>query len=169
MTTINREYDYKPSWFSIFFNAIFFGACAAFLGTVAAFNDRGRVFFGIINLSPDSATIFYWVLCSLSIGFVAICALLAFHRLMHPQRIAFTSEAIILPKSRWSSTETAINYNDIASLSGTKVSGQRFLLVFRADGRRFTIAASHLPTRDSFDELCDTLQANLNQARRNST
>jgi len=157
MTTIDREYEYKSSWAVIIFCAIFFGAGAAVLGNAAATNDRGLVINGIIPLTQNGATTFYWFLCALSIGFVAISALLTVHRLTHHQRIAFTPQSIILPSSRWSSEETTINYDDITSLSGAKVNGQRFLYVFRNDGKQFTIAASLLPTRGSFNEVGELL------------
>ena len=149
--------------------AIFFGACAAVLGNVAAANDRGHVINGIIVLSHNTASVFYWILSALSLGFVAISALMVVHRLTHHQRIALTRDAIILPTSRSSSEETAIRYDEITALSITEISGQRFLYVTRSDGTKFTITGSLLTTKEAFDELSELLQTRFEGVGRDAT
>ena len=64
------QYDYRPKWTMIVFCALCFGACAVILGAKASGNDRGLSVSGIIELSTDVATVFYWVLTVLSVGFV---------------------------------------------------------------------------------------------------
>src|ERR1051326_7969529 len=129
MGSVEREYAYKPRWTLIVFCTVFFGLVAVILGVQAHGNDRGVILSRVIKLSPSGATAFYWMLCACSVGFVAIAALLACHRLIFRQRIAFGPTALLAPASRWSSTEKQIAYRDIQALSRTQVSGQRFLYV----------------------------------------
>ena len=68
-----------------------------------------------------------------------------------------------------SSKETTIGYDKIAALSVTKISGQRFLYVFRNDGTKFTIAASLLPTNEAFDELAEFLQERMKGVEQDAT
>ncbi|REK29516.1 MAG: hypothetical protein DWQ42_03475 [Planctomycetota bacterium] len=158
MTTIVREYEYRPRWKVIIFVATFFGVCSIFFGHRAVTNEQGLVVNGIISLSPNTATIFYWVLCGLGVGFVAISALMVVHRFTSNQCIVITELAIVLPTSRWLSEQTTIPFDDIESLFGNEVFGQRFLYIFRKDGMRFTVHASMMPTNGAFDELRDLLR-----------
>src|ERR1044072_8583305 len=108
MRYMEREYEYQPKWTVILACATFFGLCAAVLGNKARTNNRGLIISGMIELSVDGATTFYWVLCFFGVCFVLIACLLAVHRLTHRQRIVFTPTSLIVPKSRWSAEEKII-------------------------------------------------------------
>lgn len=164
MDDIERAYDYKPKWTLIVCCALFFGLCAVVLGVKAAGNDRGLIINGIIELGPDGATIFYWVLCVCGVGFVAISAFLAYHRVTFHQRLAFGSTAVILPRSRWSPEEKVIVYRDISALSTARIHGARFLYVTHPGGTS-TIMASMLPSKAAFDEVCELLEAKVRASK----
>src|SRR5262249_39049867 len=72
MSDIEREYEYKPKWTGLLACGGFFALCALLVAHRAYRNDRGLIINGIIELSPDNATLFYWALCALSIGFVLL-------------------------------------------------------------------------------------------------
>ncbi len=150
---MDRQYDYRPKWTMIVLCALFFGACALILGAKADGNDRGLIINGIIELSARSATVFYWVLAALSIGFVVAAGFLAFIRLTVHQRITLGETSITIPRSRWSGEETVVTFGDIIDLSSSEVSGQRFLTIVD-NGGKFTLTASMLPKKDDFDEIC---------------
>ncbi len=154
----DREYEYKPSGSVILVGAIFFGACAAVLANAAASNDRGLVVFRIIRLQPGAATVFYWVLCAGSLAFVGWSALLFLRRLLLRQRIVLTKRSVILPESHWSSSETEVTFDEIHAVSTAEVAGQRCLYIYRSNGKKSSIIASYLPSRDAFDELCALTQ-----------
>jgi hypothetical protein len=151
-----QEYEYKPKWTVIVLCGAFFGLGALILGAKAANTDRGVVINGIIELGPDGAAVFYWVLTGCSIAFVGIAALLVYHRVNFQQRLVFGPVAMTVPESRWSREEQEIAYRDIDSLSTVTVSGQRFLNVMHSGGK-FTITASMLPSKAAFDEVCELL------------
>ncbi len=150
---MDRQYDYRPKWTIIVFCALFFGACALVLGSKADGNDRGLIINGIIELSTENATIFYWVLATLSIGFVVAAGFLAVVRLTVHQRIGLVETSITIPRSRWSSDEVVVPFGEIVELSASEVSGQRFLKITYKGGK-FTLTASMLPKKEDFDEIC---------------
>lgn len=131
------------------------------IGNKALGNQVGLTINGILQLGPKGATVFYWILCVLSLGFVAAAAFLSFHRLTRQQRLAFTADAIFLPSSRWSSDEIAIPYHEIVKLATAEISGQRFLYLYRNDNTKFTITASLLPTKVAFDEVRTLLEGKI--------
>ena len=160
MGGIEREYTYKPRWTLIVFCAVFFGLMAVSLGAKAHSNDRGVILNWVIKLSPSGATTFYWIFCACSVGFVAIAAFLACHRLIFHQRIVFGPTALLVPASRWSSAEQQIGYRDIQALSRAQVSGQRFLYVTHSGGQ-YVITAFMLPSTAVFEEVCALLAARM--------
>ena len=164
MGSVEREYEYRPKWTLIVFCAAFFGLGAVVLGEKAANNDRGLIINRVIELGPDGATVFFWVLTACSVGFVAIAAFLAYHRLTFRQRLAFGPTAVIVPVSRWSREEKEIAYRDILGLSEATISGQRFLYVTHPGGK-YTITASMLPSRAAFAEVCELLAVKAQEAR----
>ncbi|WP_439624638.1 hypothetical protein [Gemmata sp.] len=158
-----REYEYRPRWTMIVFCAAFFALCAAVLGSKAANNDRGLIINRIIELGPDGATTFYWVLTALSGGFVAMAAFLAYHRVTFQQRLVFGPAAVTVPASRWSREEKEIAYRDIVALSEATIGGQRFLHVAHPGGK-YSITASMLPSKAAFAEVCELLAVRVQAA-----
>lgn len=156
---IEREYEYKPKWWIILLCGAMFGFATVFFAQEALSNDRGLTINGIIELSENGATIFYWVFSFFSLCFVLAAIAIAVHRLKFQQRIAFTGEEIIVPASRWSAAEKSIKYADIASLSVFKFNGQKSLNIIHSDGKS-SISSSMLP-RKSFQEVVDLLSAKV--------
>ena len=159
----DRQYDYRPKWI-IVLCALFFGAGALVLGTKAKGNDRGLIINGLIELSADGATSFYWVLAGLSMGFVVVAGFLAIVRLTVHQRIALSETSITIPRSLWSSEEVEIPFGDIIELSASEVSGQRFLKIV-CNGRKFILTASMLPGKEDFDDIGAAVSQGVKIAR----
>lgn len=149
-----QEYEYKPRWSAILLAMLFFGACAACGVVKAHWNNRGLIIEGIIRLSPQGATVFWWIYTALSMGIVLFCVFLGIRRLIQTQRIVLTPNAIIVPKSRWSSDEITILYAKITDVWETKKYNQKFLHISYQEGKS-TIVASCLPTeRHYYDIRC---------------
>ena len=89
------------------------------------------------------------MLCVCSIAFLVAIALVAVHRVLVPVRIVIGSTAIRIPKSRWSSKEKEIDYQDVATLSLTETSGYQFLHITHSGGKD-TILAALLPSKAAF-------------------
>jgi len=114
----------------------------------------------VIALSENGATNFYWVLCFLSLGFVAITIALIFHRLKFRQRVAFAANGIIVPASRWSAGEKIIEHKSISGLSESSVSGQTFLYIFHADGK-YILNRGMLPPKNIYREIIESLHQRI--------
>ncbi|MBE7463852.1 MAG: hypothetical protein HS116_10135 [Planctomycetes bacterium] len=156
------KYEYRPKWALIILSGAFFGLGTAVLGYKAANNDRGVIINNIIELGPEGATTFYWVLAAISAGFVATTVFLVYQRVAFHQRLVFGPAAMTVPASRWSREEKVIAYQDISALTETVVSGQRFLYVMHPGGR-YTIAATLLPSNAAFAEICALLAAKVRE------
>jgi hypothetical protein len=163
LMSIVREYEYKPRWKPIVLGIAFFGLAAVFLGSEAAHNDRGLVINRFIELGPEGATAFYWMLTACGVGFVVIGVLLAHHRTTYQQRLVFGTAAVTVPASRWSREVKEIVYREIWKLSTATVGSQRFLYVLYAGGR-YTITAAMLPSTELFEEVCELLTAKVQEA-----
>lgn len=157
---IESEYEYKPSWLAILLCGGMFGGAAAFFAYQADSNDRGLIINRVIELSENGATNFYWVLCFLSLCFVAAMMAMIFQRLKFRQRIAFTAEGIIVPVSRWSAGEKFIEYKNITALSETEISGQNFLNIFHSDGKD-VINRIMLPSKEIYREIIGLLEQRI--------
>jgi hypothetical protein len=162
MTNIEREYKYKVPWKGILLLIVFFGLCAI-VGGIAAQSNSGFKFI-FINVSAYQATIFWWVVCGVSLVSVLMAVVTAIRSLKLEQRIAVTPSSIIVPKSRWSQEEQIIEYKDIKTLSTEDVFGQHLLNIFHIGGK-YTIAGSMLPSRATFDELYNLLLEKIQQVK----
>ena len=158
MDSIERQYRYGAKWSVIVGCGGLFAFCAAVIEWTARTNDRGLIINGIIELEPDSATIFYWVLFAFSVGFVLVAILLGYQRVAFRQRIAFDTSELIAPKSRWSKDEQRIAYREIRSVIRSRVGKVQTLSVEHAGGR-VTISSALLPTRTAIAEIHQLLKS----------
>jgi histidinol phosphatase-like PHP family hydrolase len=60
--------------------------------------------------------------------------------------------------------EKEIAYRDISELTEATISGQRFLYIMHPGGE-FTIAASMLPSKAAFAEVCELLARRIRESR----
>jgi hypothetical protein len=156
----NREFAYQPRWGIIIAAAVFFTACGLLIRSEAASNDRGLVINGIIELSRERATIFYWVLSWMSFAFVALAAVMLVVRILNPQKVVLSSDGVYAPRWAWSRQPTFIRYADVISMSTYSVSGQEFLKVVHARGKH-NLAASMFKSKSSFEDFREELARRL--------
>lgn len=136
--------------------ALFFGCGAIFFAHVARSNNQALILDRIVVLTPWGATIFWWVLAAISIGFVLGAAVAMIHGITRTQRIVLTPRAIIVPRSRWSTAEIAIPYVCIMEVTETRAKNYRFLKIVHSDGK-VEINGSMLATSADFDDLRSVL------------
>jgi len=156
--SVEREYKYQHKWTTIVLCAAFFGLCTVVLGFEATGNNRDLVINHLVELSPDWAIRFHWLLTAFGAGSVVITAFLAYHRLTFHQRLLFGPTAMRVPTSSWSRNEKEIAYRDIQALSELNIRGQRLLFVTHSGGTDI-IQASMLPSKAVFAEVCELLAA----------
>jgi hypothetical protein len=144
MTDVEREFGYHPKWHAILFVGGFFVLCAVIYAYKASGNDA------------DNLRVLYWPLCGLSVLGAVLPTVSAVQRLFFRRRVAFTPTALLVPKSWWSSKETAIDYRAITGLLTSRRMGNRYLYVTHTGGK-LRIAEALLPSRAAFDEVCALL------------
>ena len=153
-----REYSYRPSWKNMALVILFFGFCAVFLGMKAASNVKPLSLFLVWDLSPQGATVFFWVIASVSGLFVTGGLFGIWRRLSRTQRIALDDEGLLLPKSAISNQEIRVPYSGVIGLSITSVAGERVMTIWLKNGTSHGISGSLLPTPRDFDEILETIR-----------
>src|SRR5947209_6942241 len=112
---IDREYEYRLKAGRVLTRAMLYGAGALGLAYMAINNDRGLVLY-IIPLSKEAATIFYGVFAGLAALFCVIDVVNVSRRESLRQRIAFTRDGLMVPKSPWSNEEMLIRYDSLIDM-----------------------------------------------------
>ena len=157
MSSIRKEYEYKAKWSILVLGGGFFGLGTALFIYLAITNDEGLIISGI-NLSPFGARVFLLTIAGLSLLFVIGAAFAAYVRWTTTQRIAVTSNGILLPAGRWTSREHQVLFHSITALKKVTVGRQVSLHIY-ADGSQYTILKSMLPHESDFDDIVSPLAA----------
>lgn len=164
METIDQSYEYKPKWVSILLGFCIFSVLAFGLGYMAQWNDKGLILNGIISLSRENATRFYWALSLCCAVFMLVPLIQIYQRLVvRNHRIALTPSSLIVPGSSFSSEEKTIPYSNITELSTSQVHGHKFLHV-KHTGRKITIVSSMLSSKDNLEEIYNLLSTRIKKA-----
>ena len=150
-SSLPKTYPYNPKATTIMLCILFFGACAAVLGWKAATNDRGMILNGIFTFSEEGASIFYWILSALSLGFVLIGILLTIQRAMGSVDLEITSSAIRIPHGFIKKTTSEVNLKDVTGFSETEVQGQRFFYLY-TPGKKYCLNRALMPSKEAYEE-----------------
>lgn len=150
------SYDYKPKLWLMLLVVAFFGACAAVVGNVALTNDRGLILNRIIEFSQSSATIFYWAVCIVAVGFVVIGCIGIITSLRTPKKVVLGDTSISAPKSHLSKNIVTIPYDEIVDIIDQTVQKQVFLIV-QGNQKKVTIARSSMASKEKFTEMRSAL------------
>ena len=101
---VERQYEYQLKAGRVQTRAILSGVGGLWFFYLALTNDRGLILY-IIPLSQHAATIFYWIFGSLAVLFSVTDTMNVARRGNLRQRIAFTKEGLMVPRSSWSNEE----------------------------------------------------------------
>ena len=166
MRIIEHEYDYKPQWLGITFGAVFFGFCAIFFAIKAQTINHGVLLDGLIELSIENATVFFWVLSLLSSMFVgaSLYSMYFYARQVKNNRIEFASDAIIFPKTPMNPSVRVVEYRTISNLAIVHVKRIRILRVTYIGGSA-SISSSLVKSDATFDEISSMLAAKVQASR----
>ena len=140
---------------------LFFGACAAVMAQKASTNTKGLILNGIIEFSPSSASVFYWVLAVLSVLFVVAGGLTLLTTLIHGvPDVVLTGDAISFPVGFPIKRAFSLPYSQITGLSQSEVSGQRVLMLHTAT-KKHHIVLNWLGSRGAEAALLQALAQRL--------
>ncbi len=109
---IEREYEYRLKAGRVEARAALWAVAAVGFTCMALTNDRGLFLF-VLPLERGGATVAYWVFAGLAALFAIVDGVHVARRGELRQRIAFTAEGLLVPRSIWSEEEKLIPYGAI--------------------------------------------------------
>ena len=146
------SYPYRPKATTMVLCILFFGACAGVLGVKAETNDRGLILNGIVTFSETGASMFYWILAGLCLGFVVMGILLIIQRFAGSSNLEITRDDIRIPRGFIKKTINSIPFGEVESVSETEVQGQRFFFLHAAN-RKYCVNRAFMPSSDDYEEV----------------
>ncbi len=151
---IEREYRYRLDLYFFWATPIFLGFMSGFAVYFALTNSSRVRLQGSFEIPASLANVGAWFGGALFACLFVANVVLVIQALTHPQRIALTATALLVPRGSWSSAEEAIPYRDIVELvPQTGPDGSQTLIVRHRQGK-FPISESLLPSKAAFQELC---------------
>jgi hypothetical protein len=159
---IEREYEYRLKAGRVLTRAILYGVAALGMAYMALTNDRGLTMF-VVPLSKNGATIFYGLFAGLAALFSISDAVNAYRRGSLRQRIAFTKEGLVVPRSAWSAEEELIPYGRIRDLK--EFTQPDRVVMIGHEGGDFTLRLDMLPDERAFAEIVQNLSLIVPAAR----
>jgi len=152
---IEREYEYRLKAGRVQATAFLFGAGAVWFAYLALTNDRGLILWRLITFTQNGATIFYWVFAGLT-ALVCVCNAAMVARLGSVrQRIAFTKDGLMVPRSARSAEETLIRYENILDMK--EFTDPDHLVLIRHREGEFELRLDWLPDERAFAEIVHNL------------
>ena len=152
---------YKPNKVIFILATSLFGVCAGIMGKVAATNDRGLILNGLLEFSPQGATIFYWVITAAALGFVVAGTLALVNSMFSNREIVVTNDSITSPKNGLSKQNVTVNFSDITGINMRTIQKTKILSIEHVGGK-LSIPNSMLPSKASFEDLVSQLEARAN-------
>lgn len=147
-----REIPYRPSLGKPLLAMVFFGVCAVIMAHEAQTNDRGVVLNGLVELSTSGATVFYWVICGLSLGLVATALFFGLPQLLIPRRIVLEPDAITIPGWGFSRKHYRIPREEVRGVHLSSYQKIRMLKIIHVGGSK-TINSSMMPHDGDMDTV----------------
>lgn len=154
------SFAYRPSRWGVVILILAGGVFAELFAHSATHNDRSLIIDGLIRLSPQNATYFYWVMAVLGIaimvaGFGALVA-----RVSNVQELTLTNESLSAAKWMWSRWPTVVPYTSIRSITPMQIKGHEYLRIIHAGGK-FNILASWFESKYAYYEACEEISRRL--------
>lgn len=162
---IDRQYEYRLKAGRVLIRAILWGIGAVWFASMALNNDRGLVLY-IIPLSQSGATIFYASFAGLAALFCAVDAVNVARRESLVQRIAFSADGLIVPKSSFSTEETVIPYASVVGFE--QFTEPDALVVIRHSAGEFSLRLDLLPDERAYAQIVTELARRVQAARAES-
>ena len=162
---IEREYEYRLKSERTQLKAALFGAAALGFAYMASSNDRGLILF-IIPLSRNAATIAYWAFAGLAAIMCVSDVVNVVRRGSLRQRIAFSPEGLLVPRSVWSTDEMLIPYDTVLKLH--EFNEPKSVVVVQHRQGEFTLELDMLPDERAYAEIFHNLASRVQAAKTGS-
>lgn len=154
---IEHSFDYRYKWKSIF-GAFFFGSVLGACESYAALTNMQRLIInGVIELSVQQATAFYWISAVMMFGLMFLSIISLTQNLFGSNRIALSSIGLWLPGSMWSLKEKFYEFSSIKSMKIVSIYRSELLQVTTSNSS-FAISAEKLSSPNEFKKIVSLMQ-----------
>lgn len=159
-----HSYPYTTRWSAIVFFLVIFGVGVVY-AVSSALSVRGKlVINGVITLDPPGARIFYWCMAVGSFLLFLYGLMMLWQRGARPTTLELHDDELLLPSGFVNQRVDRIPYATIDRLWEIEPKRNLFFLHIKAGGEEYSISASQLPNRESYDEVRGFLSARLPHA-----
>lgn len=154
------KFSYKPK-LSQAILMIVIAATFVFLGIAMAWtNKKGIIFFGLVELSPKSATIFLWFI-PLFFGIILLAGIISlFRRFQKDLEIVIFENHILCPKSLVSGKLVKVNFGDVTKFYIETLNKNKIIVIIHSKGK-LSIPNMMLENENKFDELAYILNQKI--------
>jgi hypothetical protein len=159
---IEREYEYRLKSGRVMTRVVLMAAGGAWFAYMALTNDRALTLW-IIPLTRNGATIFYAAFAALMLLISMVEAVNVLRTGSLRQRIAFTEDGVMVPKTAWTEEERLIPYESIVDLK-ENTEPIHAIVIRHRDGQ-FTLMLDRLPDERAFAEIGHKLAVRAREAR----
>lgn len=150
MTMNEIRYPYKPKVAIAVLVTLFFAGCGSALGFRAAGNDRGLIFYDVLELDPGNATIFFWCLAAASALMAAVGIAMFISGITSKMEIVLGEKEVTIPKGGLTPKTVTIPYQDITEMQMVKFHRQVILSITHRHGK-VSVAQSLMPSKADFE------------------
>ncbi len=149
------EFAYRPRIRTLLLAIVFFGLGALFLVHLGETNAQGLLIDGAIELSPENATRFYYVMAALAGVFVVLGSLGIAELVFSPEKpvLRLTPDEIIIPPFLFRREARIIRYRDITKLSWQRVGTQKIMTIRHGDRKRADLNSAWFANEASYQQV----------------
>jgi hypothetical protein len=147
-----RKIPCRPRVAPLIQGAAFFFVCGVILAWSASTENRGIRLLGFVTLSPQKASIFYWLLAAMSFVFVLVGLFVCFAGIRSSVFLELASHAIVIPRELGGKRFRRIPYREIMRISELNVAGTKSLGIQTIQGL-YWVSASVLPGTEDYEML----------------
>lgn len=134
-----------------------FAAAMAFFIYLGITNHKELLINNWLHFSVTGASIFYWVMAGLSSLFV-IAAILALGSRNSKHSLCLQTNGLSLPQGFMLRKTVFLPYQEITDIQLQHVSGQRFIKLFMANQKTYSINVSFLASKARYAEFITALE-----------
>lgn len=152
---------YKPDTLKFSLMIAIVGLSTIYMGNKAMTNNKVLLLKHTIELSPQSATIFYWMITGISFIFFLLILYALLKSTYVKRTIIITDTFLIAPKNGLSNIDVRVNFSDVIAYNIQTMLKTKILYI-EYKGGKLSIPNTMLPTKKAFEELVSEFRSKIN-------
>lgn len=154
---IAKSYRYRPNLTVFVLSTLFFAGVAAILTRAALTNNQGALINGLIELSVDQATIFYWTLAACGFGFVLLGLVgIGVHFRSEKSQLVIHDDHLDIPPLLFHRRHR-VHFRDVRAIKWYDIAGTRIFEMHTSAGK-VGVSNRLFRNRQEFEEACAHLE-----------